>query len=243
MLAFLLAVALLTPTAGLVPSSGLGLGQHSQRRCGPVVAKTKRKAVSKGKAKTKPANAFSLKHAMEDAMHSFREVCPTDLTRERSRDVYVRAEGSPKYFFVGKATGSGIEAAGAILSQKRVVLEHAKLLDQELRTADLQKVPLQIWTAPLGTEVAVAQRDQALTSLASAKLSAEERQLVSSGEARAGFEPEQIADNETGFHVKLPSTIDEDGVLQQGVAAKATFVAPGSDALADIDLANAQVVT
>ena len=120
---------------------------HVTRRASPHMASKK----SKGKAgKAARASAggfgaappkaqpFDLKRAMLRAMEPYAELRAADRSeaRELSLDVYVKATGEPRFWFVGKAVGSGggastdCDATNAVLLQKRLVLEHAKRLQR-----------------------------------------------------------------------------------------------------------------
>jgi len=80
--------------------------------------------------------------------------------------------------------------------EKSLLLEHAKLLQRELRVAK----KLQLWVAPPNSEVRVAQRQVPLRSLASVKLDAD-----ALGPDDVGFAPEQYtAEDQKGFYVRLP---------------------------------------
>ena len=117
-----------------------------------------------GKASTAAKAPFDLRKTMLVHMKPFAALraADTSASRELSRDVYVRAEGAERFWFVGKSVGSAeCDGPSAVLVQKRIILEHAKRLQRELAAART----LQLWTAPANTEVAVAQRKQPLTSL------------------------------------------------------------------------------
>ena len=125
-------------------------------------------------------------------------------------DVYVHAVGSDKFWWVGKSCAregaGGVDGpALAVILQKQLVLEHAKILQPlELGQAD----ELEVWCAPLNGEFTSAQRAEdgihSLTSLrpnASDGTSAEE----GSGDATAVA---VLAMSDVGF---LPHAADEDG--------------------------------
>lgn len=107
----------------------------ARRRAVPVVmakksAKPKKKTRSAGKAAGTAAAPFDMKATMEKAMRGYITLRPQDTTKETNRDVYVRAEGSEKFFYVGKSVGSQAAsccAGSAILLNKRVILEHARV--------------------------------------------------------------------------------------------------------------------
>eukprot|EP00618_Florenciella_parvula_P032255 CAMPEP_0119526318 /NCGR_PEP_ID=MMETSP1344-20130328/40954_1 /TAXON_ID=236787 /ORGANISM="Florenciella parvula, Strain CCMP2471" /LENGTH=353 /DNA_ID=CAMNT_0007565285 /DNA_START=9 /DNA_END=1071 /DNA_ORIENTATION=+ len=133
-----------------------------------------------------------------------------------TRDVYVKAvlrdeTVNEKFWFVGKvAHRAGFSTDQALGMQKRVVLEHAKLLQGELKLAK----SLHMWHAPGNTELSVAQYQQTLTPLDAAAASS----LEESAEAEAmrdgavGFEPEQYQEEKDGFFVRLK----EDGTPRDG---------------------------
>ena len=122
-------------------------------------------------------------------------------------DVYVRSADSDKFWFVGKTTtrAEACEDAAAFSTvvQKRLVLEHGKLLQRELKSAKT----LQMWIAPGGTEMKVAQKQQALRNLDGLKAKSVDLEMAS-----CGFMPEQYekanGEVEKGFYVRLP----DDGV-------------------------------
>jgi hypothetical protein len=118
-------------------------------------------------------------------------------------DVYVRAEGAERFWFVGKSAARqdacDDAAARSAVVQKRLVLEHSKLLQMELRTARA----LTLWCAPGNSEVAVARKQQGLRPLDG--LQGVREQLAMS---ECGFLPEQYekanGEKESGFYVRLP---------------------------------------
>ena len=129
-------------------------------------------------------------------MRSFNAI--SDERAAAAVDVYVQADGSEKFWFVGKSCARrgacDDEAALSVVVQKRLVLEHAKLLQGELKRA---KGKLLAWCAPANTEVAVAQRQQGLRSLVDIKA----RDLLSMEDC--GFMPEQVC----GLSVATAATI------------------------------------
>lgn len=181
------------------------------------------------------APPFDLRKAMLAAMKAYVELRGVDKakTADVSADCYVKAAGAEKFWFVGKSVGCAggpgeCDARSSVLLQKRLVLEHAKKLQRELAEAK----QLQLWTAPSGTEVMVAQRKQALDCLDGARAA---EGLAAA--ARVGFEPEQYdAENKKGFYVVLP----DDGVPLEGTQIETRFVAP--DELEGLDLGNAKVL-
>ena len=146
----------------------------------------------------KPKEAKKLFEAAMRRFNEHRGPRPFD----NQVDVYVKADGeraSDKFFFVGKAVarmGSTDDYAVSVLAQKRLVLEHAKLLQRELKAAK----KLQLWVAPPNSEVRVAQRQVPLRSLADVKFDAG---ALSPDDV--GFAPEQYtAEDRDGFYVRLP---------------------------------------
>lgn len=81
---------------------------------------------------------FDGKPTIERHMAAFRKL---GASKSNSVDCYVRRDDSEKYFYVGKSTGGqvcdGITSAGL---QKRIILEHAKLLQSELKRAKTLQV-------------------------------------------------------------------------------------------------------
>lgn len=134
-------------------------------------------------------------------------------------DVYVRSSRSDKFWFVGKSLAAeGVCDAGtSVVLQKRVVLEHAKLLQKELEVAK----ELQLWTAPRNTEIKVAERRQALSSLADVRVSKELLATALDG-PQVGFEPEQYQDAAAGFYVRL----QDDGTPAAGSEINPRYVSP-----------------
>jgi|AntAceMinimDraft_5_1070358.scaffolds.fasta_scaffold50316_1 hypothetical protein len=134
-------------------------------------------------------------------------------------DVYVNAEGSEKFWFVGKSVLGESLACEPMLSagiQKRIIFEHAKLLQKEVRVAKA----LTLWAAPANTEVAVAQHQQALTKVPAVN----DEALVAAALAGplVGFEPEQYLRGNLGFYVKL----QPDGTAPAGSTVAAQIVSP-----------------
>lgn len=201
-----------------------------------MAAKRRKKGVAStgfgGPAKPAP---FDLRKKMTAAMNAYVELRGIDKlqTKDISVDVYVKASGADKFWFVGKSVGckngeGACDATSSLLLQKRIVLEHAKKLQRELA----ESKQLQLWSAPSGTEVMVAQRKQALTCLDGMRAA---EGLVET--ARVGFEPEQYdAENQKGFGVVLP----DDGVPLEGTQFETRFVAP--DALESLDLGGVRVL-
>lgn len=190
-----------------------------RRRCSPLVAKVKRSA--KQSSRTKPAaDTFQLQAAMVSAMYAHRDLWDKDASRALCTDVYVRADGAAKFYFIGKAVGCDAErcdAPSAVLAQKRLILEHARLLRPELEQQHRLGKALQLWTAPANTELIVAQRKQALTPLHRLKLDPDLRSAAAAGQAVAGFQPEELDESSPdGFYVRLP----DDGVPTEALGVK-----------------------
>jgi hypothetical protein len=181
-----------------------------------LVAKTKRSAKQSGRT---VAGAFDLQAAMVSAMRAHRDLWVKDASRELCADVYVRAEGAPRFYFVGKACGSAgvCDAPRAVLAQKRLILEHARLLRPELEQQHRLGKALQLWTAPANTELIVAQRKQALTPLHGLRLDPALSSAASARQVIAGFEPEELNEaSPDGFFVRLP----DDGVPTEALGVK-----------------------
>jgi len=89
----------------------------------------------------------------------------------------------------------------AVIKQKRLVLEHAKMLQPR----DLgRSKQLELWCAPPNSEVAVAQRQQALRRLDGIKLG--QGEVPALAMVDCGFLPEQYdAESGKGFYVRLPA--------------------------------------
>jgi len=92
-------------------------------------------------AKAKKAPKFNGKVSMERHMKSFMKLRAGDWSNVA--DVYVKGENSEKFYFVGKATGGETCAPEVSVSvQKRIILEHSKLLQSELRLSKTLQVCL-----------------------------------------------------------------------------------------------------
>ena len=138
---------------------------------------------------------------------------------EFSCDVYVNADGSEKFCFVGKSVLDESLACYPTTSagiQKRIILEHAKLLQREVRMAKT----LTLWTAPANSEVSVAQHQQALTQVST--VSDEDLMARALAGPLVGFEPEQYLNGNLGFYVKL----QPDGKIPIGSEVNAQIVSP-----------------
>ena len=118
-------------------------------------------------------------------MKAYRELHPAN--KERSRDVYVRVEGEDRFWYVGKSVASACSGEEAVAFQKRVILEHAKVL-QPINIGKSKR--LQLWAAPYGTEIQVAEHKQPLSSIDSVKVN-QDAQAQSLLGPSVGFEPEQ----------------------------------------------------
>lgn len=83
-------------------------------------------------------------------------------------DIYVHQPGAEKFWFVGKVAvrHDTIGMDAAIATQKRLIFEHGKLLQLELKVAS----ELEIWRAPGNSEVSVAQHQYGLTAVEMAPL-------------------------------------------------------------------------
>ena len=103
--------------------------------------------------------------------------------------------------------------------QKRIILEHAKLLQRELAIAK----ELQLWTAPRNTEISVAERRQSLTSVDDVRVS---KALIAEAleGPKVGFEPEQYQDASVGFYVRLQVCLSRSLPPHTGLAGGAPTV-------------------
>ena len=151
----------------------------------------------------KPKEAKKIFEAAMNRFNALREPRPF----ANQVDVYVKAddEKSNKFWYVGKSvarTGSTDDVALGALAQKRLVFEHAKLLQRELKSAKR----LQLWVAPPNSEVRVAQHQVPLRGLTTGEVKLDASVL---GEDDVGFLPEQytVEDqnaHQNGFFVRLP---------------------------------------
>ena len=145
-------------------------------------------------------------------------------SHDNQLDVYVRSSTSEKFWYTGKSLAAdGVcNAASSVVLQKRIILEHAKLLQRELAVAK----ELQLWTAPRNTEIRVAERRQALTLVDGVRVS---KSLIAEAleGPQVGFEPEQYQDASVGFFVRL----QDDGTPAAGSEINPRYVSP--DALGD----------
>jgi hypothetical protein len=179
-------------------------------------------------AKAKAPPKFDGKGTIERHMRSFMKLRNSDWSN--TCDVYVRADHKEKWWFVGKATGGNLhDPVVSVSIQKRVILEHAKLLQSELRLART----LNLWTAPPNTEVEVAQHKQPLTRASSCK----DTELMAKAlfGPDVGFEPEQYVNEAKGFYVKLkddgtpyldvkPNIVSPEEFEQMNLDSKASVV-------------------
>ena len=183
-----------------------------------------------GFGNTKPAakKSFEGKKTFERQMRNYNSIRLAGYPPPNVVDVYVHAEGAPKFWFVGKATASPAaadDAGVAVVVQKRLVLEHAKLLQpRHLGRASA----LELWCAPPNTEVSVAQHKQGLRrldGLDKAGCSMED----------TGFLPEQYTKEDgNGFYVVLPP----DG-QPTGDETRVKIVSPEEAAAGGLDLSGA----
>ena len=161
-------------------------------------------AVKKASKSKKAAVAkFDGKKTFEKQMRSWNALVAEQKETPISMvDVYVRSAGSEKFWFVGKSAAphDACEDAGACsaLVQKRLVLEHSKLLQLSLKTAK----DLQMWCAPGNSEMKVAQKLESLRPLDGIKGARDALPMDA-----CGFEPEQYkkanGEVEQGFYVRL----------------------------------------
>jgi len=188
-------------------------------------------------AKAKIPQKFDGKGTIEKHMRSFMKLKLSDWSN--TCDVYARGDKNEKWWFVGKATGGLVcDPTASVAIQKRVILEHSKLLQSELRLAK----SLNLWTAPPNTEVEVAQHKQPLTLVGSCK----DTELMAKALLRpdVGFEPEQYVNEAKGFYVKLNDdgtpfltvknnivSPDELDKLDLGDTANVVHVSDGDDEL------------
>ena len=187
-----LVLALLLPCA----ASLAGFGKPATKPSG----KSKKAASKAGKGKP-----FDGKKAFEAQMRSWNRLDEYPREEIDVVDVYVRSSKGSKFWFVGKAAAKAdacddAAACSAVL-QKRLVFEHSKLLQLELKTAR----ELQLWCAPGNTEMRVAQKQQGLRPLDGSAVPHARDALTL---AECGFMPEQYdkanGEREQGFYVRLP---------------------------------------
>lgn len=118
-----------------------------------------------GATKTTAKRSFEGKKTFERQMRSYTKHRLDAYPPPNLVDVYVHGAGKPKFWFVGKSVareGSTDDYALSVVVQKRLVLEHAKLLQpRELGGAS----KLELWAAPPNSEISVAQHKQGLRPL------------------------------------------------------------------------------
>ena len=156
-----------------------------------------------GAAKPPKTKAFNGKKTFEEQMRRYTEHRVEGYPPLNVVDMYVHRPDSSKFWFVGKVaarSGATDDYALAAVVQKRLVLEHAKLL----QPLDLgRSKTLEMWCAPANTEVSVAQKQQALRSLQGLKVP--DAGVGALTLADVGFLPEQYDKENKGFYVKLPN--------------------------------------
>ena len=125
-----------------------------------------------GKKVEKKEKTFDGKKTFEKHMMQYDELRVDGYPPPNVVDVYVHAKGAEKFWFVGKCCareGAGLEDGPALAAvrQKRLVFEHAKLLQpRELGgLKGMKPKDLELWCAPPNSEISVAQRMQGLRSL------------------------------------------------------------------------------
>uniref|UniRef100_A0A7S0P5T1 Uncharacterized protein n=1 Tax=Calcidiscus leptoporus TaxID=127549 RepID=A0A7S0P5T1_9EUKA len=242
MASLILLLAAPSPTASFArcgPPSVCG----QAHRTAPAVRHGQSLMLAKGRTRNarksggKVTTTFNLKRSMESAMLAYRSFRPPGSAlpeehRHRCADVYVHAVGSSSFYFVGKVAGCAAEvgASEAVVLQKRVILEHAKLLQPVLADAERMGRQLQLWLAPPNSEVRVAQKKQGLSCAATVRVTPELRAAAAAAPL-CGFEPEVLdRENPSGFRVALPP----DGQPEEGSELQVNFVAPGSAELEEI---------
>lgn len=179
-----------------------------------------------GATKTTAKRSFEGKKTFERQMRSYTKHRLDAYPPPNLVDVYVHGAGKPKFWFVGKSVareGSTDDYALSVVVQKRLVLEHAKLLQpRELGGAS----KLELWVAPPNSEISVAQHKQGLRPLDGLKAGPE---LTMED---VGFLPEQYdKENQAGFFVRL----DAEGQPMED-AAPVKIVSPEQAAAGGLDL-------
>ena len=178
----------------------------------------------------KKDGAFMGKKTFEMHMRQYHAHLVPGYPPRNQVDVYVHAEGTDRFWFVGKACAkeNGKVEDGpalAVLMQKRLVLEHAKLLQPRL--LGMAKGQLELWCAPPNSEVAVAQKQQGLRRLDGMKKPAKDELSLE----EVGFLPEQYTKEDgQGFYARLPP----DG--QPVGASSVKIISPQEAAAGGIDL-------
>ena len=178
------------------------------------------KAPSKPAAKKAVKSFQSIKKTFEQQMRSWNALHETPQELDVC-DVYVRSTTSNKFYFVGKSAtrrdACDDAAARSAVLQKRLVLEHSKLLQLSLKTAK----ELQLWCAPANTEMRVAQKLQGLRALDGVRGVRDDLSMDA-----VGFLPEQYekanGEVEQGFYVRLP----DDGQPPEGSGSAVKVMTP-----------------
>jgi len=149
--------------------------------------------------------SFGGRKTFEQHMRQYRQLLVPGYPPPNQVDVYVHAAGDERFWFVGKVCArEGLEdgAARAAVKQKRLVLEHAKVLQP--RHLGRAKGQLELWCAPANSEMRVAQRQQELR-----RLGLSQSEVADIGHEDVGYLPEQYNKEDTGpggtgFYVRLP---------------------------------------
>lgn len=180
-----------------------------------------------GKAAPQKKKSFEGKRTFEKHMVQYEELRVAGYPPPNVVDVYVHAQGDERFWFVGKACAQdGVVEDGPALSvvkQKRLVFEHAKLLQPRL--LGKKGAVLELWCAPANTEVSVAQRQIPLRGLDGLKPAPELSM------DNVGFLPEQYtAEDGKGFYVRL----NPDGTPAE--ESKIKIVSPEEAAAGGLDL-------
>lgn len=180
-----------------------------------------------GKAAPQKKKSFEGKKTFEQHMRQYEEFRVPGYPPPNVVDVYVHAQGDDRFWFVGKACARDgcIEdgPALAVVKQKRLVLEHAKLLQP--RTLGKRDAVLELWCAPPNTEVAVSQRQLSLRALDALKPGSE------LAKTDVGFLPEQYTvEDGKGFYVRL----NPDGTPAEESSVK--IISPEEAAAGGMDL-------
>jgi len=175
-----------------------------------------------GAAKPSKPKGFEGKKTFERQMNAFHALREPGYPPPNQVDVYVHATGSDKFWFVGKCvtrTGVVEDLGLSAVVQKRLVLEHAKLLQPRVLGSAKD---LEVWTAPPNSEMRVAQRQQGLRPLAGLKAP------PTLGMDECGFLPEQYtAEDREGFYVRLPADGQPDADSSVKVLSPEQAVAGG----------------
>jgi hypothetical protein len=174
--------------------------------------------------------SFDGKKTFETHMRQYQAHLQLGYPPPNQVDVYVHERGAEKFWFVGKACArDGKLEDGPALSvvlQKRLVLEHAKLLQP--RQLGRAKGKLELWCAPPNSEVAVAQRQQGLRHLDGIRKPLEDELSLED----VGFLPEQYtAEDGQGFYARLSA----DG-QPMGGESSVKIISPQEAAAGGMDL-------